>query len=92
MPALATVWCLTPVLAAEKTATKTMPSPVGTSDIFSLGTGLAIVIGAILLCGWVYSRTRGLKGHAGDVFSILGSHALGPKERILLVEVANKQR
>ncbi len=91
MLALAAMWCLTPVWAAEKTVPEAMPSPIGGNEIVSVGTGMALVIGAILLCGWVYSRSRGLKGHAGDVFNILASQALGPKERILLVEVANKQ-
>ncbi len=91
VPVLAAMWCLTPVWAADKTLPEPIPAPIGGSEIANLGTGLALVIGAILLCGWIYSRSRGLKGHAGDVFNILASQALGPKERILLVEVANKQ-
>ena len=73
------------VLAAVET-----PS-IGANEIFHLGTGLVVVVGVILLCGWVYLRTQGPKRHAGEVFNVVASQALGPKERILLVEVANKQ-
>jgi len=50
-----------------------------------------IVIGIILALGWVYSRSRLLAGGASDVINVVATRALGPKERLLVVEVADQQ-
>lgn len=83
----------TPVFAA---ATKDidvpkLQAPVGTGEIANVTFSLFVVIGAILLCGWLYTRTRSLRGQQGDVFRIVATQPLGPKERIVVIEVANKQ-
>ena len=60
-------------------------------DILSLGASMLIVIGAVIALGWLYSRLRFNGGGPGNVINVVASRGLGPKERLLLVEVGDKQ-
>ena len=64
---------------------------VGSGDLLSLGTSLFVVIAVIVLLGWLYSRSRLVSAGAADVINVVASRALGPKERLLIVEVAEQQ-
>jgi flagellar protein FliO/FliZ len=79
------------VAAASEIGAPALPAPVGGGDLLSVAASLTVVIGAIVLCGWLYRRTQGLGGASGGVFSIVASQALGPKERIVVIEVADRQ-
>ncbi len=59
-------------------------------DLLSLGGSLLIVIGAVILLGWLYSRLRFNSGGPDNLINIVGSRALGPKERIMLIEVGGQ--
>ena len=59
-------------------------------DILSLGLSMIIVVAAVIGLGWLYSRLRFNGGGAGDVIKIVASRALGPKERLMVVEVADQ--
>lgn len=83
MPAIAAV--------AEEVGAPTLPAPVGSGDLLNVTVSLFVVIAAIMLCGWLYKRSQGLRGPGGDVFSIVASQPLGPKERIVVIQVADKQ-
>jgi len=41
--------------------------------------------------GWLYSRSRFVSGGANDVINVVATRALGPKERLMVVEVAEQQ-
>ena len=60
-------------------------------DILSMGASMLIVVAAVIALGWLYSRVRFSSGAAGDVINVVASRALGPKERIVLIEVADQQ-
>ena len=64
---------------------------VGGADVLGIGVSMFIVIGVIVVLGWMYSRSRFLAGGASDVINIVATRALGPKERLLVVEVADQQ-
>jgi flagellar protein FliO/FliZ len=56
---------------------------------FRVIVGLIAVIAAILVCGWL-ARRAGLAGRAaGGSMRIVDSLTLGPRQRIVLVEVAD---
>ena len=78
-------------LPAAQAATGTPAPPVGVPDIFGLGASLAVVLAAVVLVGWLYSRTQGIRGPGSSIITILAAQPLGPKERIVLVEVGGKQ-
>lgn len=65
--------------------------PVGSSDVLSVLGGLLSVIAAIFLVGYLYSRMKGPRIGGDSVINIVASQGLGPKERIVLVEIADTQ-
>jgi len=75
---------------AEAAADAFAPTVDG-ADILGLGGSLVIVIGAVLLVGWLYSRSQSMRGAGGNVIRILAAQPLGSKERIVLVDVGGTQ-
>jgi len=64
---------------------------IGASELLSLGGSLVVIVVAIVALGWLYSRSRSLGGSSNDVISVVASRALGTRERLMLVEVADQQ-
>jgi flagellar protein FliO/FliZ len=77
--------------AGPDSGTPDLQAPVGSGDILSVAASLILVVAAIVLCGWLYSRSQGLRIRSGGIINIIATQPLGPKERILLIEVADKQ-
>jgi len=65
--------------------------PIGSSELVNVGGGLIVVVLAIIVLGVIYARTQGLRAGTGGVINIVATQAIGPKERIAIVEVADKQ-
>lgn len=63
----------------------------GGPELLSFAASLFVVIGAIIVLGWLYSRSSSLGGANSDVINVVASKALGTKERLLLIEVADQQ-
>lgn len=61
------------------------------SDILGLGISTLIVVAAVVGLGWLYSRIRLPGSGSADIINIVASQALGPKERLLLIEVGEQQ-
>lgn len=80
-----------PVSSLAEDTAASIKSPVGAVEILSLGTSLVLVIGVILVVGWLYSRANGIRGGNNDAISIIAAQSLGPKERILVVDIAGEQ-
>lgn len=63
------------------------------SILTHVGGGLALILFVILAIAWVVRRTglhqRGLQGH--QRVTIKESHSLGQRERVVVVEINNKQ-
>ena len=76
--------------AAENAVTTVSPL-VGGSELLGMGLSMLIVVAAILVLGWFYSRSRLAGSGASDIINVVATRALGPKERLLVVEVADKQ-
>jgi len=74
-------------------ATPTLPTTpgVGGGDVLTLGISMLIVVAVIVVLGWLYSRSRFVSGGVNDVINVVATRALGPKERLLIVEVADQQ-
>ncbi len=72
-------------------STATVTPMVGGGELLGMGISMAIVVAAILLLGWLYSRSRLAGSGASDVINVVASRALGPKERLMVVEVADQQ-
>ena len=82
---------LTAVAVPASQESAPLSSPVGGPSILGFGASLILVIAAIVVVGWLYARLQGTSGGTSKVISILASQSLGSKEKIVLVEVGNKQ-
>lgn len=69
----------------------TITHGVGSGEILSLGGSMIVIVGVIILLGWLYSRSRFVGGGSNDLINVVATRALGPKERLLVVEVADQQ-
>ena len=85
------------VLAAEPVATATTAAAPAVSSgvagqLTQLVFGLLLVLGLIFLLAWLLRRVQqaGPAGK-GQVIGIVGSRALGPRDRLMLVQVGNEQ-
>lgn len=76
---------------AVSTSTFTATPGVGGSEILSLGASMIIIVGIIVVLGWFYSRSRFMSGGASDLINVVATRSLGPKERLMVVEVAGQQ-
>lgn len=85
------------VLAAEPVATATAAAAPAVSSgvagqLTQLVFGLLLVLGLIFFLAWLLRRVQqaGPAGK-GQVIEIVGSRALGPRDRLMLVQVGNEQ-
>lgn len=85
------------VLAAEPVATATAAAtPVVSSGVAGQLTqlvfGLLLVLGLIFFLAWLLRRVQqaGPAGK-GQVIELIGSRALGPRDRLMLVQVGSEQ-
>jgi flagellar protein FliO/FliZ len=88
------------VLAAEPVATAASAASAAAPAVSSgvggqltqLVFGLLLVLGLIFLLAWLLRRVQqaGPAGK-GQVIDIVGSRALGPRDRLMLVQVGNEQ-
>jgi flagellar protein FliO/FliZ len=85
---------------AEKTATvaqigkpTSMPqAPAAAGSIGSAVLALVMVVGLILALAWLAKRMPGFRGgSAGSALRVVGSLALSPRERLVVVAVGNTQ-
>lgn len=88
MPAL---WCLSSgfALAAEGTRPAYTPPPpaVSSGSIVQIIFSLLLVLAAIVLVAWLLKRMNVAQQGSGKLLKVLGSVAVGQRERIVLVEV-----
>ncbi|HEN8799837.1 flagellar biosynthetic protein FliO [Pseudomonas sp. CM25] len=53
--------------------------------------GLLLVVGLIFFLAWLLRRLQSTAVKGGQVIEIVGSRAIGPRDRLLLVQVGNEQ-
>ncbi|WP_339480349.1 flagellar biosynthetic protein FliO [Pseudomonas sp. RL_5y_Pfl2_73] len=83
------------VLAAEPVATAAAAPAAGSGiagQLAQLLLGLLLVLGLIFFLAWLLRRVQqaGPTGK-GQVIDIVGSRALGPRDRLVLVQVGSEQ-
>lgn len=60
-------------------------------QLTQLMLGLLLVIGLIFALAWVLRRVQQATPNGGQVIELLGSRALGPRDRLVLVQVGSEQ-
>ena len=53
--------------------------------------GLLLVIGLIFMLAWLLRRVQQIGPRSNQVIKLLANQALGPRERLVLVQVGNEQ-
>ena len=53
--------------------------------------GLLLVVGLIFFLAWLLRRMQGTAQRGAPVIEIVGSRAIGPRDRLLLVQVGKEQ-
>ncbi|WP_414705915.1 flagellar biosynthetic protein FliO [Pseudomonas sp.] len=84
-------------LAAEPAVQAAAPQVVGSlpvgmgGQLMQLLFGLLLVIGLIFALAWTMRRVQRSGPGNAQLIELLGSRALGPRDRLVLVQVGNEQ-
>lgn len=79
------------VLADGVNSEPGVPTVIGSDDVLNVGTSLVLIVAAIFVVGFLYTRARGMRGQGGEIIRVLATQSLGPKERVLLVDIGGTQ-
>ncbi|MDB6144643.1 MAG: Flagellar biosynthesis protein FliQ [Pseudomonas sp.] len=79
-----------PVMPAVAPVNAAMGSGVG-GQLTQLVLGLGLVVGLIFALAWLLRRVQRAGPRNNQLIELLGSRALGPRDRLLLVQVGNEQ-
>ncbi|MCP6695763.1 flagellar biosynthetic protein FliO [Pseudomonas donghuensis] len=60
-------------------------------QLTQLVLGLLLVLGLIFLLAWLLRRVQNAAPGSAQVIEILGSRSLGPRDRLLLIQVGKEQ-
>lgn len=81
---------LAPVLGATPPAPAPLPaSPVSIGGVLQVLFGLAVVLGTVAASAWLLKRLAPGQVSAGGAIRLVGGIAVGPKERVVVVEVGD---
>lgn len=82
-------------LAAEPVAQAAAAAPVVSSGVggqlTQLVLGLLLVVGLIFVLAWLMRRVQNIGPGNAQVIELVGSRALGPRDRLVLVQVGEEQ-
>ncbi|WP_407291399.1 flagellar biosynthetic protein FliO [Stutzerimonas zhaodongensis] len=78
-----------PAMAAEP-ATNMSSAGMG-GQMTKLLLGLLLVIGLIFLLAWLLRRMQQLNPRSNQAIKLISTQALGPRERLVLVQVGSEQ-
>ncbi|MBJ9975419.1 flagellar biosynthetic protein FliO [Pseudomonas sp. S75] len=75
---------------AAAPAAAAAPAGMG-GQLLQMLFGLLLVVGVIFLLAWLLRRLQLVQPRGGQVIEIVGTRALGPRDRLLLVQVGKQQ-
>jgi len=88
-----------PFLAQAAEPGKPVPTPMATTaaegsmggQLVQVLLGLLLVIGMIFVLAWMLRRVQRIGPRGGQVIKLVASQVLGPRDRLVLVQVGNEQ-
>ncbi len=84
-----------PLLAQTGEPAAAAASNIGSASLAAqlsqLALGLLVVVGLIFLLGWLLRRVGPMAAQGGQHIRLLSSLPLGPRDRLLLVDVGGTQ-
>ncbi|MDX8379451.1 MAG: flagellar biosynthetic protein FliO [Gallionella sp.] len=72
-----------------QTAAPTLPPVVDTSNLLQISFSLLLVLAVIIVLAWLLRRMNLTQQGTGNLLKIIGSVALGQRERAVLIEVGD---
>ncbi|NWL78607.1 flagellar biosynthetic protein FliO [Pseudomonas taiwanensis] len=85
-------------IAAETAVTAPPPAAAAAqagsgmaAQLGQLAIGLLLVVGLIFVLAWLLRRVQQLGPRSGQVIKLVASQALGPRDRLVLVQVGGEQ-
>ncbi len=63
------------------------PAAVSTGSLLQISFSLLLVLGAIIAVAWLLKRMNIARQGAGNLLKVVGSVAIGQRERVVLVEI-----
>ena len=80
-------------VGATPAATVAVPAATGSvaGQLTQLVLGLLLVLGLIFFLAWLLRRMQNAAPAANQVIQVIGSRQVGPRDRLLLVQVGNEQ-
>ncbi|MDH5189985.1 MAG: flagellar biosynthetic protein FliO [Gammaproteobacteria bacterium] len=79
------------LIAEEKVRSAVSPGPISMDMLIQLVIGLLIVLAVIVAAAWFMRRFGKLNFNAGRNIKILEGLAIGQRERVVLMQVGEKQ-
>ncbi len=70
---------------------KAMNEPLGAGNLLQLSLGLLVVLAAIVGSAWLLRRYGRLQSGVDGALRIIGGLSMGPRERVVLVQVGKQQ-
>ncbi len=83
--------CVALPVHAASTATDAAGGPLAWESLLQMSLGLVAVLVAIVGMAWLARRFGRFQSPAGGILRILGGLSLGPRERVVLLQVGNVQ-
>ena len=78
------------LIPLASTAAETVPPVVSAGTYIQTGLALALIVALLIGAAWLARKLSGSKGLGQGSMKIVGSVALGPRERIVLLEVGDE--
>ncbi|MCY1399714.1 flagellar biosynthetic protein FliO [compost metagenome] len=84
------LWLPVSALAEQSAAAPATASSIA-GQLAQLVLGLLLVLGLIFFLAWLLRRVQQAAPRGGQVIEVVGSKMLGPRDRLVLVQVGNEQ-
>ncbi len=75
----------------DKTVGPLISEPIGFGDFAQMFLGLLVVVAAIFAMAWAIRRMGNIQTSVSGALRILGGISLGQRERVIILQVGNKQ-
>lgn len=79
------------IMQAEKVAPTVTPILSTEGQMAKVTIALVFVLAIIYFFAWLIRKNQGLRSFVGQPFKTLAMSSVGPKERIALIEIGDKQ-
>lgn len=79
------------LISAASQQANAVTSPVTSSTVIEMVFYLMLVVAVIFFCAWLFRRMGGMGVGAAGLIKILTAISLGSRDRIVLIQVGDKQ-